>query len=284
MVKNNSFKTLLLKIIASLVLLMPVGLCTFLIQELYYYFTSIFYVMLYFVIAVYYLYLMWWKKEFSGENLLLLPLWKKIGLYRKETDLFKLRKKLIWNVAPLIVGTIFLSIVVAGLGHLGERDDNGYYSESDITFGSVILIIPIIAWIIFFIKEYGKEWIKSSNNKDKIDMHIFSALQRLKETGSMEPTQRENIFDKLPKFVAPKWEIKNERPFTQEEIDAIDTAIVVASNNGRSVQFTMKSGGMTFIPLDNSSNLNACELIDITKATLITLGKQGEGDIYRVKD
>ncbi len=44
MVKNNSFKTLLLKIIASLVLLMPVGLCTFLIQELYYYFTSIFYV------------------------------------------------------------------------------------------------------------------------------------------------------------------------------------------------------------------------------------------------
>jgi hypothetical protein len=46
----------------------------------------------------------------------------------------------------------------------------------------------------------------------------------------------------------------------------------------------MKSGGMTFIPLDNSSNLNAGELIDITKATLITLGKQGEGDIYRVKD
>jgi len=80
------------------------------------------------------------------------------------------------------------------------------------------------------------------------------------------------------------WVLKDERPFTQEEIDAIDTAIVVASKNGRSVQFTMKSGGMTFIPLDNSSNLNAGELIDITKATLITLGKQGEGDIYRVKD
>jgi hypothetical protein len=100
------------------------------------------------------------------------------------------------------------------------------------------------------------------------------------------------------------WVLKDERPFTQEEIDAIDTAIVVSTvqpsrqvdrftrivqniqavNNERSVQFTMKSGGMTFIPLDNSSNLNAGELIDITKATLITLGKQGEGDIYRVKD
>jgi len=272
MVKNNSFKTLLLKIIASLTLITPIYIFH---DYLCGHYLSIgFYVLFYVIFGLYYFYIIWWKKNINGEDLLLLPLWKKIGLYRKETDLYKLRKDLIRNVAPLIIGTIFLSIIASSL----------YSNELELTFGSVILIIPIIAWIIFFIKEYGKEWIKSSNNKDKIDMHIFSALQRLKETGSMEPTQRENIFDKLPKFVAPKWEIKNERPFTQEEIDAIDTAIVVASNNGRSVQFTMKSGGMTFIPLDNSSNLNAGELIDITKATLITLGKQGEGDIYRVKD
>ena len=92
-----------------------------------------------------------------------------------------------------------------------------------------------------------------------------------------------NIFNSL-RIYAGKWEVKETRDFTDEEKAAISQAVVVPSQFGSSVQFTMKSGGMTFIPLDNSSNLNAGELIDITKATLITLGKQGEGDIYRVKD
>jgi len=299
--KNNSGKMTILKIIASLVLtISPIALCVELLVDLYYYTTGCFYILFYLVLVLYYLYLIWWKKEFNGENLFLLPLWNKIGLYKDETDLYKLRKKLLGNIAPLLGGTIFLSIIVSALGRLGERDEYGHYSECEITFGTYILVIPIIAWIIFFFKEYGKIWINNSN--DKIDMHIFSALQRLKETGSMtEPTQTKNIFERLPKIAAPKWEIKDERPFTQEEIDAIDTAIVVgtiqpsrqvnkftrivqAINNKRSVQFTLKGGGMTFIPLDDSSNLNAGEFIDIKKAKLITLGKHGEGDIYRVKD
>ena len=90
-----------------------------------------------------------------------------------------------------------------------------------------------------------------------------------------------NVFNNL-RIYAGKWEVKNERPFNQEEINAIVQAVVVASQYGNSVQFTMKSGGMTFIPLDQNSALGTGELVDLTKAKLVTLGKSGEADIYRV--
>ena len=60
-----------------------------------------------------------------------------------------------------------------------------------------------------------------------------------------------NIFNSL-RIYAGKWEVKNERPFNQEEINAIVQAVVIASQYGNSVQFTMKDGGLTFIPLDQS--------------------------------
>ena len=281
--KNNSGKMIIPKIIASLVLIIsPIGLCEDLLCNSYYYTTGCFYILFYLVLVLYYLYLIWWKKEFNGENLFLLPLWNKIGLYKDETNLYKLRKKLLWIIAPLLVGTIFISIIVSALGRLGERDEYGYYDVYQITFGTYILVIPIIAWIIFFFKEYGKIWINNSN--DKIDMHIFSALQRLKETGSMtEPTQTKNIFNGLKKY-ADKWEVKDERPFTQEEIAAVDSAVVVSCQDSYSVQFTLVSGGFTFIPLDHNSELCEGELVDLTKAKVVTLSKHGEGDIYRIKD
>ena len=45
----------------------------------------------------------------------------------------------------------------------------------------------------------------------------------------------------------------------------------------------MKSGGQTFIPLDQSSSLGVGESVDLSKAELITLEKDGEADINRVK-
>lgn len=91
-----------------------------------------------------------------------------------------------------------------------------------------------------------------------------------------------NIFNRL-RIYAGKWEVKNERPFNQEEINAIVQAVVVPSQFGSSVQFTMTAGGMTFIPLDQNSQLGTGELIDLSKAKLVTLGKSGEADIYRVQ-
>ena len=81
---------------------------------------------------------------------------------------------------------------------------------------------------------------------------------------------------------AGKWEVKSVRGFTEEEIKAVVQAVVVPSQYGNSVQFTMAGGGLTFIPLDQNSTLGSGEIVDLTKAKLTTLEKSGEADIYRV--
>ena len=120
-------------------------------------------------------------------------------------------------------------------------------------------------------------------------MHIFYTLRKLSSNSKKDDevysdTNLNKPIRRMPtdKSKEPKWTIKEERPFTQEEIDAIDKAIVVSAQYGNSVQFFMKNGGFTFIPLDSSSTLNAGDEVDIRKATLRTYEKDGEGDIYRV--
>ena len=89
------------------------------------------------------------------------------------------------------------------------------------------------------------------------------------------------IFDNL-RVYAGKWSVKEVRNFTANEIAQVSQAVVVPSQYGNSVQFTMVSGDLTFIPLDQNSNCATGEIIDLTKAKLTTLEKRGETDIYRV--
>jgi len=91
-----------------------------------------------------------------------------------------------------------------------------------------------------------------------------------------------NIFNVLPHY-AGKWSVKSSRRFSQEEIDAVKEAHVVDSQYGLSVCFVMRSGDQTFIPLSNDSELVSGESVDLSKAELLTLEKNGENDIYRVK-
>lgn len=90
-----------------------------------------------------------------------------------------------------------------------------------------------------------------------------------------------NIFNSL-RIYAEKWSVKETRAFTAEEIAQVSQAVVVPSQYGDSVQFTMVSGGLTYIPLDQNSSCATGEIIDLTKAKLTTLEKRGEADIYRV--
>ena len=46
--------------------------------------------------------------------------------------------------------------------------------------------------------------------------------------------------------------------------------------------FTMVAGGQTYIPLANDTTVGVGEVIDLTKAQLLTLSKDGESDIVRV--
>lgn len=90
-----------------------------------------------------------------------------------------------------------------------------------------------------------------------------------------------NIFDSLKVYQTP-WQEVNVRPFTQEELASVTEAVVVTSTYGLSVQFTLKSGGITFIPLDRTSTCGCGEILDLTKASIVTF-RRGNEEIDRVR-
>ena len=91
-----------------------------------------------------------------------------------------------------------------------------------------------------------------------------------------------NIFSSL-RVYAGKWNLKSSRAFSPEEVAAVASAVVVASQYGNSVCFTMVGGGQTFIPLSQNSAKAVGDSIDLASAKLLTLEKPGELDIYRVE-
>ena len=93
-----------------------------------------------------------------------------------------------------------------------------------------------------------------------------------------------SIFSSLKEY-AGKWAVKSVSPFTAEEQKSVSSAEVVNSDYGLSVCFHMVSGGMMYLPVDRDSSkfTAAGEVVDMAKAKVITLSKQGEKDILRVK-
>ena len=91
-----------------------------------------------------------------------------------------------------------------------------------------------------------------------------------------------NIFNSLRKY-AGKWEVVSSRNFSAEEQQEVHSARVVPSQYGNSVCFMMVGGSQTFIPLSQNSSKTVGETIDLSKAKLLTLSKEGEADIYRVE-
>ena len=47
--------------------------------------------------------------------------------------------------------------------------------------------------------------------------------------------------------------------------------------------FTMKAGGQTYIACSSDATSAVGEVIDLSKATLLTLEKEGEDDILRIR-
>ena len=91
-----------------------------------------------------------------------------------------------------------------------------------------------------------------------------------------------NIFSAL-RVYAGKWQESGKRAFDSDEMAAVDRAEVVESQYGLSVCFFMKAGGQSYIPLDQNSSASIGQQIDLSKATLVTLSRAGEADIYRVR-
>lgn len=91
-----------------------------------------------------------------------------------------------------------------------------------------------------------------------------------------------NIFNSLRQYATP-WTVKKTRDFTADEINAVSSTVVVASQYGNSLCFHMKAGGMCYIPMSNDSTKGIGESVDLHSAKLITLEKSGEADIIRVQ-
>ena len=90
-----------------------------------------------------------------------------------------------------------------------------------------------------------------------------------------------NIFAGLQVY-AGKWNVVDSRGFNAEEKAMITRAEVVPSEYGNSVCFFMSTGGQTYIPLSNQSSLAPGDAVDIEKAKLLTLHRDGSADITRI--
>ena len=91
------------------------------------------------------------------------------------------------------------------------------------------------------------------------------------------------ILDSL-RLYRGKWEESGRSSFSASDIEAVSSATVVASDFGHSVCFMLKNGGMKFMPVSNTSKpTQVGESVDLNKATVITLSREGDADIERIE-
>lgn len=109
-------------------------------------------------------------------------------------------------------------------------------------------------------------WLHVNNAYETIDVYYKSELQ---PKASISHVQEH-------------WRLVEERPFTNEEINAVAKTKVVKSQYGSSVEFTMVKGGVSYIPMWDKDALPIGATLDMNKAKLMTLRKEGEKDLLRV--
>ena len=83
------------------------------------------------------------------------------------------------------------------------------------------------------------------------------------------------LFETLKQY-AGGYNVVNSCGFSDEEIAMVSKASVVASNYGASVCFFMKSGIQHYIPVSRDSVYNIGDSVDLSKAKILTLERDGE--------
>lgn len=84
-----------------------------------------------------------------------------------------------------------------------------------------------------------------------------------------------NIFATLKSYANSFKPVGEPRHFSQEEIDLVNNAKVVLSQYGLSVCFFMVDGCQKYIPLSRDSVASEGDRVDLTKAKILTLKKEG---------
>lgn len=91
-----------------------------------------------------------------------------------------------------------------------------------------------------------------------------------------------NIFSNL-KVYGGKWSVKSSRTFSAEELALVSKAQVVDSMYGSSCCFFMKNGTNMYVPMSNDAKSEVGDFINLNTAEIITLEKDGEEDIVRIR-
>ena len=91
-----------------------------------------------------------------------------------------------------------------------------------------------------------------------------------------------NLFSNL-KVYGGKWSEKSSRKFSQEELALVNKAQVVESEYGSSCCFFMKNGTTMYVPMSQDAKADVGDMIDLSSAEIVTLEKQGEKDIQRIR-
>ena len=91
-----------------------------------------------------------------------------------------------------------------------------------------------------------------------------------------------NLFSNL-KVYGGKWSEKSSRKFSQEELALVDKAQVVESEYGSSRCFFMKNGTTMYVPMSQDAKSGVGDMVDLSSAGIVTLEKQSEKDIQRIR-
>lgn len=91
-----------------------------------------------------------------------------------------------------------------------------------------------------------------------------------------------NIFSSIKKYAGKWMQVGADRNFSAEEIAAVESAEIVASQYGNSVKFCFTNGEIGFIPVSNDSSKSVGDSVDLKTAKIRTLSKPGEEDITRI--
>lgn len=91
-----------------------------------------------------------------------------------------------------------------------------------------------------------------------------------------------NLFSNL-RVYGGKWSVRSSRKFSEEEKKMVTKAQVVESQYGNSCCFFMSNGTTMFVPMANDAKSSVGDTIDLNTAEILTLEKQGEEDIQRIR-
>lgn len=85
------------------------------------------------------------------------------------------------------------------------------------------------------------------------------------------------------RLYAGNWEKIAERSLSDAEKSCITRAEVVESQYGPSCCFFLTTGQRAFYPVSSNSDLKVGDAVDLEKAKIVTLYREGDGEITRIE-